>query len=68
MRARGFTCLRGIYLPAAKNKPVERLYEQLGYQRVAGEPEKDNITGDIYEISFSTAPKREYYVTMKQEA
>ncbi len=68
LRARGFTCLRGIYLPTAKNKPVERLYEQLGYQRVAGEPEKDSITGDIYEISFSTAPKREYYVTMKQEA
>lgn len=35
--SRGYDTLEGVYIPTAKNKPVERLYEGLGYQRVAPE-------------------------------
>lgn len=57
---KGFTHLRGVYLPTAKNKPVEKLYEQLGYQKI-----EEKITDTLYEISFSEVPDRVYYVTMK---
>ena len=33
MQEEGYTGLRGRYIPTAKNKPVEALYEKLGYHR-----------------------------------
>lgn len=79
LKARGFTCIRGVYLPTAKNKPVEKLYEQLGYRKLnqdliknevnngAMQAYKEDITCVIYEISLSEIPKRVYYVTMERE-
>lgn len=58
--SKGFTHLRGVYLPTAKNKPVEKLYEQLGYQKI-----EEKNTDTLYEISLSKVPDRVYYVTMK---
>lgn len=58
LRKAGYTLLRGRYLPTAKNKPVGKLYEQLGYRKVADLPEG----GAEYEISLQNAPKRYYFV------
>ncbi len=59
LREKGFTHLRGIYLPTGKNKPVEKLYEQLGYQKI------EETEETLYEIALSRTPDRVYYVTGK---
>lgn len=66
LQAKGFSCLRGVYVPTAKNKPVEKLYEQLGYQKLNKDliNEKTDVT---YEISLSESTDRVYYVTMERE-
>ncbi len=64
LRGEGFAGLKGIYLPTPKNKPVEKLYEQLGYTK-AGKLCVDGVEGCEYEIQWSEVPKRVYYVEMK---
>lgn len=60
LRGEGFRSLRGIYLPTAKNKPVEKLYEQLGYRKTG----ELSDGGCEYEIALENVPKREYYVKL----
>ncbi len=67
LQARGFSRLQGVYLPTTKNKPVEKLYEQLGYYKLNRDLTDNKTTGVIYEISLSEIPKRVYYVTMERE-
>lgn len=64
LRARGVERLRGIYLPTAKNQPVERLYEQLGYRRVTDRTAEREGSGDIkiYEMPLAEKPERVYYM------
>lgn len=52
LRKEGYTELRGRYIPSAKNKPVEKLYEQLGYRWI-----KTEADGSV-----------EYALDLKQEA
>ena len=58
----GFTCLQGIYMPTAKNKPVEQLYDRLGYRELSCEEGTKR-----YELSLRKLPPREYYVEFKEE-
>ncbi len=51
LRERGYQSLRGLYIPTAKNKPVEGLYESLGYRRIheadgLSEPEQQGQSGN----------------------
>lgn len=59
----GASRVRGRYLPTAKNKPVEQLYEGLGYQVVSqtGDGSKE------YEIVLADRPEREYYAKIRNE-
>lgn len=63
LRDRGFQRLRGVYLPTPKNGPVEKLYENLGYEKTADLLEG----GSEYEIQLSNTPKRMYYVEMRNQ-
>ena len=56
LQASGFTALKARYVPTAKNKPVEMLFEKLGYTVL----EEENGRKE-YEILFSNRPKRVYY-------
>lgn len=62
LRKAGFVSLRGIYLPTVKNKPVEKLYEQLGYRKVG----ELSDGGSEYEIALENVPEREYYVKLER--
>ena len=53
----GFDHIRGIYIPTAKNKPIEKLYEKAGYVLV-----KESEAGMIYEMDLEKRPDREYYM------
>lgn len=62
LRESGFTHLRGLYLPTAKNRPVEKLYLQLGYEKLT-----DTEQGGVeYEILLEKKPKRMYYVEIRE--
>ncbi len=63
LKAAGYERLRGRYLPTSKNKPVQKLYEELGYEKVKELPEG----GAEYEIKIAKAPKRVYYVNMASD-
>ena len=63
LRESGYKQLRGIFLPTAKNSPVEDLYEKLGYEKTADLPQG----GAEYEILLEKAPNRLYYVEMRRE-
>ena len=56
LQAEGFTRLQGIYIPTAKNAPVAKLYDQLGYVVLEDKESK------IYEIELGNRPKRVYFV------
>ncbi len=56
LQAEGFTRLQGIYIPTAKNTPVAKLYDQLGYVVLEDKESK------IYEIELRNRPKRVYFV------
>ncbi|MBQ4536975.1 MAG: HAD-IIIC family phosphatase [Lachnospiraceae bacterium] len=58
LQRRGVKRLRGIYLPTAKNKPVEDLYAQLGYEKIQELPEG----GVVYELELAEKPYRSYVV------
>lgn len=59
LAAAGYEYLRGRYIPTAKNKPVEGLYEELGYRTVC---ERDGIRE--YEIFMKDRPERVYYANI----
>ena len=56
----GYSTLRARYLPTAKNKPVEMLFEKLGYSAVRQEDGRKD-----YEIVFLNRPKRVYYAKIE---
>ncbi len=59
LKARGYTHLAGVYLPTAKNQPVEKLYDQMGYRKQ--EPLPDGGTGGtVYYLELAEVPKRPY--------
>ena len=58
MQEEGYPGLRGRYVPTAKNKPVETLYERLGYRRIESTPE----CGTCYEITLAEKPERVYWL------
>lgn len=58
MQEEGYPGLRGRYLPTAKNKPVETLYERLGYREIGQTPEG----GRCYEITWPEKPERIYWL------
>lgn len=55
----GYKELRGIFIPTAKNKPVEKLYEKAGYTYVG-----KRFDTDLYELDLKKHPEREYYLEM----
>lgn len=59
LRAEGFDRVRGIYIPTAKNKPVEKLYEKAGYSLI-----EETEDGAVYELNLADSPNREYYMEM----
>lgn len=63
LRERGFQYLRGVYLPTPKNAPVENLYLQLGYKKIADLPDG----GAEYEIQLENIPQRVYYVEIRRD-
>lgn len=64
IKTAGFRCLRGLYLPTKKNKPVAELYRQLGYRPIQEQPDG----GTVYEIEMTQIPERVYYVVKEAEA
>ena len=63
LKAEGFRKLRGNYIPSAKNKPVEELYDRLGYQIL----KKNENQEKEYEIDLAKRPKRVYYTAIEKE-
>jgi predicted enzyme involved in methoxymalonyl-ACP biosynthesis len=57
LKAAGYKALRGRYIPTAKNKPVEKLYEKLEYTLL----EQNEAGEKLYEILLDGCPEREYY-------
>ncbi len=58
LRRQGYDSLRGSYLPTAKNKPVEKLYDRLGYVRLPDGTENEVL----YEISLAQEQHRQHFV------
>lgn len=56
--AAGYGSLRGLYYKTPKNRPVEKLYKQAGYER-EGALKGDGVS---YVLTLADAPQREYYV------
>lgn len=73
----GCDTIMGVYIPTAKNQPVEQLYQRLGYRtvEVSGEMEgifdagaKQEQKGAVfYELSLAERPKRIYEARMERE-
>ena len=59
LRANGITKLQGLYIPTAKNKPVEKLYEKAGYEFIGR-----RFDAELYELDLEKRLQREYYVEM----
>lgn len=60
--AEGFERMIGVYRPTAKNKPVEELYDRLGYSVVT-----EDANGDKeYEIAIEGRPVREYAAVIQE--
>ncbi len=57
LAAAGFDSLQGIYIPTAKNKPVECLYERLGYEETG--LSKEGIR--TYEVQLGKKADRAFY-------
>lgn len=58
LRREGLQVVYGKYLPTSKNKPVEDLYEKLGYRKIGDLGEG----GAEYELDLCGAPERMYHV------
>lgn len=76
LRGSGYTTLRGIYIPTAKNLPVADLYDRLGYHRINLSKRPENLPvadpidtgqGIVYEICLDRIPRRLYYVKIERE-
>jgi len=52
----GYTSLRAKYLPTAKNRPVENLFEKLDYRILAA----DKTGKKLYEITLAPDRRRDY--------
>lgn len=66
LRSQGIECLRGIYLPTAKNQPVEKLYERLGYSRMAcGAGTEAEGTAEVYELQLAEKPERVCFLKLR---
>lgn len=61
LQREGYTSLRAVYVPTAKNKPVEQLFEKLGYRLVS----RTQDGRKNYEIDLANRPPRVYYTKMK---
>ena len=61
LREVGYTGLAAKYIPTAKNKPVELLYEKLGYEIVSQTDEGVKN----YAIDLAKRPKRVYYAKIR---
>lgn len=61
LRKAGYESLDGSYLPTAKNKPVENLYEKLGYQVL----EQKESGEKCYRLFLAERPEREFYAQVK---
>ena len=59
--AEGCQFVEASYLPTAKNKPVETLYEKLGYTVIKSESDGSKF----YKIDLANRPDRVYYVTIR---
>jgi len=59
LRKDGFDKVRGLYIPTAKNKPVEKLYEKAGYSFI-----EETEGSAVYELNLVDCPNREYYMEM----
>ena len=59
LKSEGFSRVRGIYIPTAKNKPVEKLYEKAGYVLC-----EESDGSAVYELCLANRPDREYYMEM----
>ncbi len=57
LASQGYKELRGLFIPTAKNKPVEKLYEKAGYEFVG-----KHFDADMYELDLSTTLDREFYL------
>lgn len=64
LREQGYGAVRGVYIPTARNKPVEQLYRKLGYTEIpaAKEPEDG---ARVYELDLSSLPEREFVGTLR---
>ena len=57
LQKEGFEKLRGHYIPTAKNKPGESLYDRLGYVVIS----KKESGEKLYETDLNNRSEREYY-------
>lgn len=64
LQAAGYPGAVGRYLPTPRNKPVEELYEKLGYRLLRELPQG----GKEYEIRFSDRPPRQYFAQILEES
>jgi len=56
LQQEGCSSLTGVYIPTAKNKPVETLYANLGYRKL-----RESAGGEVYyQASLADVPEREY--------
>ncbi len=62
--AAGYERLRGRYVPTAKNKPVEQLYDRLGYEMVSRKSDGEKE----YCIRLEERPARADHVTWMEPA
>lgn len=60
LRTEGFACVRGLYIPTAKNKPVEELYPGMGYVRTEAGGCAADGDGICYELSLEEPPDRAF--------
>jgi FkbH-like protein len=58
LREEGFECVRGVYVPTAKNKPVAGLYEQMGYCAI--QDGTADSAEQVYELTLSETPERAF--------
>lgn len=64
LQQEGYQEVKSWYLPTAKNKPVEFLYEQLGYQLIFKDLDNKEAYKE-YIINFSQKPERKYFAKIQ---
>ena len=61
LQAKGYDSVKAVFIPTSKNKPVENLYDQLGYSLL-----KENEDGvKQYLLNIFCRNKRDYFVEVK---